>query len=66
MIWELFALRAIPVWLIVAMLIGILLIRRAFKQQSGLFDIVVRAENAETAEGAEQINAVTDRLEAAQ
>jgi hypothetical protein len=46
-IWELFALRAIPLWLIVAMLISILLIRRAFKQQSGLFDIVARAENAE-------------------
>lgn len=47
MIWALLALLGIPIWLIVGLLIGVGMSRRAFKQQPGVFELVVRAENAE-------------------
>lgn len=47
MIWALLAILGIPIWLIVGLLIGIALSRRAFKQQPGVFAISARAEHAE-------------------
>lgn len=47
MIWALLALLGIPIWLIVGMLVGIMLTRRAFKQQPGIFAVAVREENAD-------------------
>jgi hypothetical protein len=46
-IWALLALLGIPIWLIVGMLVGIVLTRRAFKQQPGIFAVAVRRENAD-------------------
>ncbi len=47
MIWALLALLGIPIWLIVGMLVGIVLTRRAFKQQPGVFAVAVRTEHAD-------------------
>lgn len=46
MILALLALLGIPIWFIVGGLVGIGLSRRAFKQQPDVFEIAVRAENA--------------------
>ena len=46
MIWALLAILGFPIWLIVGTLIGILLTRRTFKQQPGVFIVAVRADNA--------------------
>ena len=47
MIWALLALLGIPIWLIVGMLVGIVLTRRAFQRQPGVFAVAVRKENAD-------------------
>jgi len=44
-VWVLLAALGIPIWLVVGVLIGIWLTRRAFKQQSGVFAVAVRNEN---------------------
>lgn len=43
MIWALLAILGVPIWLIVGILLGIWLSRRAFKQQPGVFELVVRS-----------------------
>ncbi len=47
MIWALLAILGVPIWLIVGILIGILLTRRSFKQQPGVFAASVRNENGD-------------------
>lgn len=47
MILVLLGFLGIPIWLVVGVLIATLLSRRSFKRQPGVFDIVVRKENAE-------------------
>lgn len=46
MIWILLSTLGIPFWFLAGVLMGILLIRRKFQQQPGVFAIAVRAENA--------------------
>jgi hypothetical protein len=46
-IWALLALLGIPIWLIVGMLVGIVLTRRAFKQQPGIFAVAVRKDGGD-------------------
>lgn len=47
MIWALLALLGVPIWLIVGVLGGVWLTRRAFRQQPGVFEVAVRAADAE-------------------
>ena len=47
MIWALLALLGIPIWLIAGVLIGIVLTRRAFQRQPGVFPVAVRKENSD-------------------
>lgn len=47
MIWALLAILGIPIWLLIGVLTGIALIRRAFKKQPGVFVMNVRAAGDE-------------------
>ena len=47
MIWALLAILGVPIWLVVGVLVGIGLSRRAFKQQPGVFEINIRSADAE-------------------
>ena len=47
MIWALLAILGVPIWLIIGILIGVLMSRRAFKQKPGVFEVRVRAQNSD-------------------
>jgi hypothetical protein len=46
-IWALLAILGVPIWLLIGVLVGIGLSRRAFKHQPGVFVLAVRAENGD-------------------
>lgn len=45
MIWALLAILGVPIWLIVGFLAAIVLSRRAFHRQPGVFDVAVRDDD---------------------
>jgi len=46
MVWALLAILGVPIWLIVGILLAIVLQRRNFKKQPGVFPCVIRDEGA--------------------
>lgn len=46
MIWALLAILGVPLWLIVGLLAGVVLSRRNFRRQDGVFALKVRSEGA--------------------
>jgi len=47
MIWALLAILGVPLWLIVGLLVGVILSRRSFQRQEGVFALKARPEGAE-------------------
>lgn len=47
MIWALLAILGVPIWLVLGVLLGVVLTRRAFQRQPDVFVVAVRAEHAE-------------------
>ena len=46
MIWALLAILGVPLWLIVGLLLGVVLSRKNFRNQEGVFALAVRSEGA--------------------
>lgn len=46
MVWALLAILGVPIWLIAGLLVGIVLHRRSFKNQPGVFPCSIRDEGA--------------------
>ena len=46
MLWALLAILGVPVWLVVGMLVGVILSRRSFHREQGVFALNVRPEGA--------------------
>lgn len=48
MLWALLAILGVPIWLVVGVLVGVVLSRRNFQGQDGVFAFNVRPEGAST------------------
>ena len=46
MIWALLAILGVPLWLVVGLLVGVMLSRRSFQRQEGVFTLKARSEGA--------------------
>ena len=46
MLWALLAILGVPIWLVVGVLVGVVLSRRSFRRQDGVFAFSVRHEGA--------------------
>ena len=46
MLWALLAILGVPIWLVVGVLVGVVLSRRNFQREDGVFAFNVRAEGA--------------------
>jgi hypothetical protein len=45
-IWALLAILGVPLWLVVGLLVGVILSRRSFQRQGGVFTLKARSEGA--------------------